>query len=136
MSDGDVRLCRVEELANGQARGFDPLQSGKDSVFALLFEGRVRVYRNSCPHLDVRMEYRKDRFLSANGQFIVCYAHGAQFSPDTGECVYGPCLGQKLEALPWCVEEGWLVLKMPDPDTSRTQIEVSRTAIHRILTRD
>lgn len=71
--------CRVDELVEGQARGFDPLQRGKDSVFALVHEGQLRLYRNSCPHLDVRLEYRKDRFLSADGQLIVCYAHGAQF---------------------------------------------------------
>ena len=136
MSDSEAWLCRAEELEDGQARGFDPWQCGKDSVFAVRHQGQLRVYRNSCPHLDVRMEYRKDRFLSADGQLIVCYAHGAQFLPSTGECVYGPCLGQKLEALPWRLEEGWLVLQTPGRAASPAQIEVSRTAIHRILTRD
>lgn len=136
MSDGAILLCRADQLLEGHARGFDPLRQGKDSVFAVRHQGQVRVYRNSCPHLDVRMEYRKDRFLSADGQLIVCYAHGAQFLPDTGECVYGPCLGQRLEALPWRVEEGWLVLKMPGSAASQGQFDVSRTAIHHILTRD
>ncbi|MFY0727213.1 Rieske (2Fe-2S) protein [Pseudomonas sp. NFX15] len=129
-------LCRLDELVEGKARGFDPKQQGKDSVFVLLHQGQVRVYRNSCPHLDVRLEYRKDRFLSADGQRIVCYAHGAQFLPDTGECVYGPCLGQRLEALPWRFEEGGLVLEMPGGDDRQEQVEVSRTAIHRIPTLD
>lgn len=119
MSDSKISLCRADDLVEGQARGFDPLQRGKDSVFAVRHQGQVRLYRNSCPHLDVRMEYRKDRFLSADGQLIVCYAHGAQFLPSTGACVYGPCLGQRLEALPWCVEEGWLVLKMPGSASSQ-----------------
>ncbi|VVN33059.1 hypothetical protein PS662_04989 [Pseudomonas fluorescens] len=136
MRDSEVLLCRADQLVEGQARGFDPSRRGKDTVFAVRHQGQVRVYRNSCPHLDVRMEYRKDRFLSADGQLIVCYAHGAQFLPDTGECVYGPCLGQRLEALPWCLEEGWLVLKMPGSMPLQGQIEVSRTAIHRIPTRD
>ena len=126
----------MDELVEGQARGFDPLQRGKDSVFAVVHEGNIRIYRNSCPHLDVRLEYRKDRFLSADGQLIMCYAHGAQFLPSTGECVYGPCLGQKLEALPWRVEEGWLVLQMPFDAVAPPQIEVSRLEIHRIPTRD
>ncbi|VVO57659.1 Rieske (2Fe-2S) protein [Pseudomonas fluorescens] len=129
-------LCRLEELVEGQARGFDPLQRGKDSVFALMHQGQVRVYRNSCPHLDVRLEYRKDRFLSADGQLIVCYAHGAQFLPDTGECIYGPCLGETLEALEWFLEEGCVVLKMPVAGEVQLQNEVSRLAIHRIPTRD
>ena len=136
MNHSDFPLCRVDELVQGQARGFDPLQRGKDSFFALVHEGQLRIYRNSCPHLDVRLEYRKDRFLSADGQLIVCYAHGAQFLPGTGECVYGPCLGQKLEALPWRVEEGWLVLQMPGMKAAPPHFQVSRLTIHRIPDRD
>jgi len=129
-------LCRLDELQEGQARGFDPLQQGRDSVFALRHGGELRVYRNRCPHLDVRLEYRKDRFLSADGRLIVCYAHGAQFLPDTGECIYGPCLGQTLEALDWRAGQGWLRVRMPEPLPSAQRSEVSRTAIHRIPTRD
>lgn len=129
-------LCRLDDLQEGQARGFDPLQQGRDSVFAVRYGGELRVYRNRCPHLDVRLEYRKDRFLSADGQLIVCYAHGAQFLPDTGECIYGPCLGQTLEALDWRAEQGWLRVRMPEPLPSAQRSEVSRTAIHRIPTRD
>ena len=136
MTRSDFPLCPVDDLKEGQARGFDPLQRGKDSVFTLMHEGQVRIYRNSCPHLDVRLEYRKDRFLSADGQLIVCYAHGAQFLPETGECVYGPCLGQKLEALTWRMEEGWVVLQMPVATALSGLVEVSPLAIHRIPTRD
>ncbi|MFP6851020.1 MAG: Rieske 2Fe-2S domain-containing protein [Pseudomonas sp.] len=111
MSHGDIALCLMDELVEGQALGFDPLQVGKDSVFVLRHGGEVRVYRNSCPHLDVRLEYRKDRFLSADGSHIVCYAHGAQFLPESGLCVYGPCLGEHLSALRWHLDDGWLMLE-------------------------
>ena len=110
MSAALVALCLMSELAEGQARGFDPLGQGRDSVFAILHQGQVRLYRNSCPHLDVRLEYRKDRFMSADGQRIICYAHGAQFLPESGLCVYGPCLGEQLSALEYQIDEGWLVL--------------------------
>lgn len=111
MSHAAIALCLLDELVEGQARGFDPLNTGKDSVFALRHGAEVRLYRNSCPHLDVRLEYRKDRFLSADGSLIVCYAHGAQFLPDSGLCVYGPCLGERLSALRWHLDDGWLVLE-------------------------
>ncbi|AYC32323.1 Rieske (2Fe-2S) protein [Pseudomonas cavernae] len=111
MSHAAIALFLLDELVEGHARGFDPLQAGKDSVFALRHGSEVRVYRNSCPHMDVRLEYRKDRFLSADGSRIVCYAHGAQFLPDSGLCVYGPCLGERLSALRWRLEGGWLVLE-------------------------
>lgn len=110
MSHAAIALCRLDELVEGQARGFDPLNTGKDSVFALRHGGEVRLYRNSCPHLDVRLEYRKDRFFSADGSLIVCYAHGAQFLPGSGLCIYGPCLGEHLSALQWHLDDGWLVL--------------------------
>lgn len=105
-----VKLCLLDELVEGHSRGFDPLQQGSDSVFALRSQGQVRVYLNSCPHLAVPLQYRKDRFLSADGERIVCYAHGAQFLAHTGECTYGPCLGEVLTALKFREEAGWLVL--------------------------
>ncbi len=111
MSHDAIVLCRLDELVEGLARGFDPLGTGKDSVFALRHDGEVRVYRNSCPHLEVRLEYRKDRFLSVDGRQIVCYAHGARFLPENGLCVYGPCLGESLSALQWYAEAEWLVLE-------------------------
>lgn len=128
MSFESIVLCRLDELSEGQARGFDPLQCGKDSIFAVRSNGQLRVYLNSCPHLDVPMQYRKDRFLSADGQMIVCYAHGAQFRIDDGECVYGPCLGQRLTLLEHSQEQGWLTLNV----AQLKRIEVSRLAIDRI----
>lgn len=103
-----LKLCRADVVREGQSIGFDPLHSGADSLFALRHQGQVRLYRNRCPHLDVPLPYRKDRYLSADGQRIICYAHGAQFRPDSGECVYGPCLGQHLSALAWQERDGWL----------------------------
>ncbi|MDH4559932.1 Rieske (2Fe-2S) protein [Pseudomonas sp. BN411] len=111
-------LCREDQLEEGRALGFDPWGEGRDTVLALLWRGQVRVYRNLCPHLDVAMQYRKDRFMSGDGQHIVCFAHGALFQPDNGFCVLGPCLGQSLQALTvqadaaggmWLEESGALV---------------------------
>lgn len=95
-----------------QSLGFDPLAAGTDSVLVLRSAGQLRVYRNRCPHLQVPMEYRKDRFLSADGQRIICYAHGAQFLSDTGLCVYGPCLGESLQAVSHRIEQGWLLITL------------------------
>ncbi|PRA60327.1 (2Fe-2S)-binding protein [Pseudomonas sp. MYb187] len=92
-------LCHDDQLEEGLARGFDPWCQGRDTVLALRWRGQVRVYRNLCPHLDVAMQYRKDRFMSGDGRHIVCFAHGALFQPDNGFCVLGPCQGQSLQAL-------------------------------------
>ncbi|MBD8572706.1 Rieske 2Fe-2S domain-containing protein [Pseudomonas syringae] len=105
-------LCRLYEITEGQARGFDPQGQGADSLFVLRHAGVVRVYRNRCPHLHTPLEYRKDRFLSADGQWVVCYAHNARFRPDTGECVYGPCRGQSLVSLQHHEQAGWLLVPL------------------------
>lgn len=122
----DFPLCRVEHLVEGRAHGMDPNGLGFDNLFVLVTGGEVRAYLNSCPHLDVRLEYRKDRFLSADGQRIICYAHGAQFLPKTGLCVFGPCIGQFLRALDICCEDGWVWLAL---DHHGQPIEVSRGAM-------
>lgn len=92
-------LCHESRLVEAQALGFDPWGTGRDTVLALRWQGQIKVYRNLCPHLDVSMQYRKDRFMSGDGQHIVCFAHGALFDPADGACLLGPCLGQSLQAL-------------------------------------
>ncbi|MEC4590105.1 Rieske (2Fe-2S) protein [Nitrospirillum amazonense] len=115
---GDTRtpLCALDALPPvGQARGFDPAKSGRDTVFALRRSDGIRVYRNHCPHQGVPLAYRKDRFLSGDGQRILCYAHGAHFEADTGLCTDGPCRGMSLASLPLVIEDGWLYLAVaPD----------------------
>lgn len=103
-----IRLCRFDELAPGTARGFDAEGAGEDTIFILRRGNGVRAYRNVCPHMFARLEYRKDRFLSADGERVVCHAHGAEFDPDTGACTQGACLGQGLTALPCRIEQGWV----------------------------
>lgn len=108
----DLLVCNIDEIPQGVARGFDPDQCGEDTIFVLRRGAVVRAYRNRCPHQGARLEYRKDHFLSADGQRVICYAHGAHFDAESGVCIYGPCLGQSLEALPCRVEQGriWITV--------------------------
>ncbi|WP_235576612.1 Rieske (2Fe-2S) protein [Pseudomonas taeanensis] len=104
-------LCNLCELKHGSALGLDPWEQGRDTLLALLYDGRPKVYRNNCPHQNVPMQYRKDRFMSPDGSRIICFAHGASFRPDNGLCIDGPCLGQSLTSLSCLVDsEGrvWL----------------------------
>jgi nitrite reductase/ring-hydroxylating ferredoxin subunit len=93
-------LCRLDELPPGVARGFDPDSQGDDRLIAVRYGDELRVYRNDCPHQHRPMGWRKDRFLSADGRFLVCFAHGARFDIGSGLCVDGPCLGEFLERVP------------------------------------
>lgn len=100
-----VPLCHLDELAEPGSRGFDPDRSGRDTLFVVRAQGRVRGWRNACPHIDgAPMAWRKDAYLNAAADRIVCFAHGAQFDLATGVCLSGPCLGQHLTPVPLVVD--------------------------------
>lgn len=94
--DRTMRLCRLDQLPDGGARGFDPHGAGRDTLFVVRRGARLHAYENRCPHLDTPLPWRKDAYLNAAGDRIVCAAHGALFEIDTGVCTLGPCLGDAL----------------------------------------
>jgi nitrite reductase/ring-hydroxylating ferredoxin subunit len=107
-------LCRLEEIQDGHARGFLP-HNREDRLFAVRRGQQVRVYINSCPHNWRPLDFAQDRFLSADCRDIVCYAHGAHFSIDTGECTAGVCLGEFLIPVPVRVEGGIILIPLELP---------------------
>ena len=105
-------LCPLDELPEGGSRGFDPEGRGQPSVFAVRLRGAVHVYADNCPHHGTPMAWRRDAYLNSRGDRIVCAAHGAQFEIDTGLCVLGPCLGDRLQPVPSRIEGGELVIEI------------------------
>ena len=61
-------LCRVEDLADGAARGFPPAPGGFTGLFAVRQGDDMFVYVNSCPHIGTPLDWTPDRFLSARRQ--------------------------------------------------------------------
>lgn len=94
-----MRLCHLDELPDGGARGFDPQRSGQDSVLLLRRGRELRAFVDACPHLGTPLAWRKNAYLNAARDRIVCAAHGALFDTHTGLCTLGPCLGQSLTPL-------------------------------------
>jgi nitrite reductase/ring-hydroxylating ferredoxin subunit len=92
------------------------MRVGLDDRLCIVRQGdEVFVWLNDCPHEHRPMEYRQDRFLSADGQHLVCYAHSAHFDIRTGHCFAGPCTGQSLTRVPARVEDGkvWIPDALP-----------------------
>ena len=90
-------LCHASDLADGESRGFDPHGSGRDTLFLVRRGERVNAWLDSCPHEPgTPMAWRRHAYLNAARDRIVCHAHGAQFDLDSGVCLLGPCLGQRL----------------------------------------
>lgn len=95
-----MRLCHDNDLPEGDSRGFDPWSQGRDTVLVVRQGERVYAYLDACPHHNTPMAWRKDRYLNASGDRIVCAAHGALFDIPTGRCTLGPCLGDVLTPVP------------------------------------
>ncbi len=96
MSDFPLPLCRLEEIPDGGAKGFDLGASYEPREIFLVREGdAVFAYVNSCPHLGTPLEMLDDQFVNEDG-FIVCSTHGALFRTKNGACIAGPCQGEYL----------------------------------------
>lgn len=90
-------LCQLHELPEGDSRGFDPFQGGRDTILLINSKSNVYGYMNSCPHIPGSpLAWRKDRYLNADRSHIVCHGHGAEFDIASGICILGPCPDQAL----------------------------------------
>ena len=88
----------LADLAEGACREFE--LGGEDepvACFAVRHRGRLHLYRNSCPHTGVSLNWLPDQFLTEAGDFLQCTLHGALFRIEDGACVRGPCLGRSLQ---------------------------------------
>ncbi|MFL1464285.1 Rieske (2Fe-2S) protein [Roseococcus sp. DSY-14] len=104
-------LCRLEDIPDGEAKGFPPEPGSFVGLFAVRRGGQVFAYVNSCPHVGLPLDPVPDRFLDRRKEVIVCAAHGARFRVEDGECTSGPCIGDALEAVPVEVVEGEVRLR-------------------------
>jgi nitrite reductase/ring-hydroxylating ferredoxin subunit len=68
------------------------------------------IYVNACPHIGVPLDWAPDRFLSSDASRIICSMHGAEFEIETGLCTAGPCMGERLEAVPFRLEYGCITV--------------------------
>jgi len=114
-------LCHLEEIADGGAKGFYPDGGAVPIALFVLRRGKkLYAYKNRCPHLGSPLEMHDDRFLTTEGDFIVCATHGALFRIEDGTCVAGPCAGKSLEPLDvTCDDDGQMRLSLSADDLSR-----------------
>lgn len=108
---GAVRLCRLEELADGAARGFTVgAGAGRTEIFVYREAERIWGYRNSCPHVGTPLDLAGDDFLSLDGSHFLCHTHGATFRIEDGFCIAGPCKGESLKPVALRFDDGWIAL--------------------------
>jgi nitrite reductase/ring-hydroxylating ferredoxin subunit len=105
-------LCRLADLPDGGSKGFPAPPGGIIGLFAVRRGDAIFVYVNSCPHIGTPLDWMPDRFLSVDGSRIVCATHGAEFRITDGECLRGPCFGERLEPVVVRIKDG--VLQVPE----------------------
>lgn len=103
-----MHLCKLESIGDGDSLGFDPMGAGRDALFVVRRGQQVYGWLNRCPHQGyegTKMAWRRNRYVSGDGQHIFCAAHGARFDIESGHCVSGPCLGKSLTAVTIQIDE-------------------------------
>ena len=79
-------------------------------AFVVGFDYQYFAYLNRCGHIAVELDYVAGDFFSDDGQTLICSTHGAEYAPDTGACLSGPCYGVGLEPIEICEDGGRLYL--------------------------
>lgn len=83
-------------------------------AFVIRFDYRFFAYLNRCGHIAVELDYMPGEFFADDGRTLICSTHGAEYAPDTGTCLGGPCYGVGLESLKIAERQGQLYLDHED----------------------
>lgn len=79
--------------------------------FLLLRRGEtLTLYENRCPHTGETLDPMGGSVVDESGELLRCQRHGAEFLSVSGECVSGPCQGEKLTAVPFTLARGEIYL--------------------------
>ena len=106
-----IKLCRLDELEDIDSRGFEVTEELHD-IFIVRNYNRVSAYHNSCPHNHSPLNWSEDQFLDYGKEYIQCASHGALFEMDSGECIYGPCMGENLTMIECEVVDGHIYIEI------------------------
>lgn len=101
---GERQTVKFAFREDGQAKEAFVIRSG-DRVFA---------YRNECRHIPLTLDWVENRFLSRDRCYLQCATHGAKYEIETGLCVDGPPLGERLRTLPARVVGDDVVIDLPE----------------------
>jgi nitrite reductase/ring-hydroxylating ferredoxin subunit len=95
---------QVVELPRGDDR------RPREALVLLGSDGEPRAYLNRCRHLPIPIDSGSRRFLTQDGEYLLCGTHGALYQKDDGMCIAGPCIHLALEKLTLVEENGVLFL--------------------------
>jgi nitrite reductase/ring-hydroxylating ferredoxin subunit len=114
-------ICALADMPVNAARGFTLYGAHDDEKLELIVwrsvlrfdaaaeTNELAAFVNQCPHMGLPLETFPDKFLSADGQSLICSAHGARFRFD-GVCFAGPCNGQSLHRVALTLRDGQIIM--------------------------
>lgn len=104
------KLCAVTDIPEDSALGLQiPSATGGFPIVLTRQGDAVQAFHNECPHAGRRLDWVPGQFLIEN-RLLICAAHGAAFTRDSGLCLAGPCRGQGLVRFPVLVRDGMVLL--------------------------
>jgi nitrite reductase/ring-hydroxylating ferredoxin subunit len=118
MAGPDEWRCVASMVAPGHSAIFRLERAGRTvHGFVVNYDGGYHAYVNSCPHVGTSLDLWPNEFFTDDGRALICSTHGAVFEPTSGLCTAGPCVGDRLTALPVALEGETLVVRLPGPTT-------------------
>ncbi len=103
-----IVVTSVDDIEEGSSKGFE---LNNLYLFIVKKDNEIYLYWNRCPHLGTPLEWEENRFLDADGALIQCSTHGALFQIEDGHCLAGPCKGKNLQAVPFSIENGMVMVE-------------------------
>ncbi len=107
MTNDPFALAQVARIQDGGLAEVEATLDGDAESLILYRDGStVRAWRNVCPHAGRRLDWAPGKFLKSRDGLLVCAVHGASFELQGGQCVAGPCRGDRLREVPVVVRDG------------------------------
>lgn len=109
-----VPLVKLDQLDDpGAASVIATIASQEIDIVVGKCSGDVFAYHNACPHKGTPLETVPGRFFTADGRRLLCTSHWAEFRPDDGMCIAGPCVGKKLRLIDIVIKNGMVYAVPP-----------------------
>jgi nitrite reductase/ring-hydroxylating ferredoxin subunit len=103
-------MSKIGDVAQFSEEGSYGVSINGRELLVVKNQGDFFVYENRCPHTNETLNPTGGSVATDDGLLLQCQRHAAQFVPQTGECVGGPCLGEQLEPVPFTLAPDALYL--------------------------
>ena len=94
-----IELASRQELQEGETKlisvdGEPPFKS----IILVKSDANYRAYWNICQHIAIPLDGGLGKLPLVDG-YLVCSTHGAKYEVSDGNCIKGPCSGERLPAI-------------------------------------